>query len=167
MREHGAEHGADPDTIFVAGSSAGGQMAALAALTPNGPAFQPGFERADTAVTAAICLYGYFGNYYGQGEDSSPGACVRTDAPPFLVAQGDRDTHSPRFVEIARGFVEELRDVSSNPVVYAELPWGQHAFDVFHSIRFEAVVDGIEAFTAWVRSTRVRSRAGGAGDFAE
>jgi acetyl esterase/lipase len=42
--------------------------------------------------------------------------------------------------------------VSSNPVVYAELPGGQHAFDLFHSPRFEAVVDGIEAFAAWVRS---------------
>jgi hypothetical protein len=37
-------------------------------------------------------------------------------------------------------------------VVYAELPGAQHAFDVVHSIRFEAVVDGIEAFAAWVRS---------------
>jgi hypothetical protein len=37
-------------------------------------------------------------------------------------------------------------------VVYAELPGAQHAFDLFHSLRFEAVVDGIEAFAAWVRS---------------
>ena len=38
------------------------------------------------------------------------------------------------------------------PVVYAELPGGHHTFDLFHSIRFEAVVDGVEAFSAWVRS---------------
>jgi hypothetical protein len=36
--------------------------------------------------------------------------------------------------------------------VYAELSGGQHSFDLFHSIRFERVVDGIEAFAAWVRS---------------
>jgi hypothetical protein len=36
--------------------------------------------------------------------------------------------------------------------VYAELPKAQHAFDLFHSIRFETVVDAIEAFAAWVRS---------------
>ncbi len=41
---------------------------------------------------------------------------------------------------------------SSNPVVYAELPGAQHTFDMFHSLRFVAVIDGIEAFTAWVRS---------------
>ncbi len=141
VREHGAEYGADPDLMFVAGSSAGGHLAALAALT-------------DTSVVAAICVYGYLGNYYGLGAESSPGAYVRSDAPPFLVVQGDRDTYSPRFVEIARDFADTLRDASSNPVIYAELPGAQHAFDVVHSIREEAVVDGIEAFAAWVRSTR-------------
>ena len=55
-------------------------------------------------------------------------------------------------VEDARHFVEQLRDVSSNPVVYAELPGAQHTFDLFHSLRFEAVVDAIEAFAAWVRT---------------
>ena len=35
---------------------------------------------------------------------------------------------------------------SANPVVYAELPGAQHGFDFFYSIRFEAVIDGIEAF---------------------
>jgi acetyl esterase/lipase len=44
--------------VFVAGSSAGGHLTAMAALTPNDAGFQPGFERADTSVTAAICLYG-------------------------------------------------------------------------------------------------------------
>ena len=56
------------------------------------------------------------------------------------------------FVEDARRFVARLRSTSSNPVVYAELPGAQHTFDLFHSLRFERVVDGIEAFAAWVRS---------------
>jgi hypothetical protein len=40
--------------------------------------------------------------------------------------------------------------------VYAELPGAQHSFDLFHSIRFETLIDGIEAFAAWVRSTNSR-----------
>jgi hypothetical protein len=52
-------------------------------------------------------------------------------------------------VDDALVFVERLRGTSSNPVVYTELPGAQHAFDPFHSIRFETVVDAIEAFTAW------------------
>jgi acetyl esterase/lipase len=73
---------------------------------------------------------------------------------PFFVTQGDRETYSPEFVAIARRFAQKLRDPSPNPVVYAELPGGQHSFDLFHSLRFEAVVDATEAFAAWVRSTR-------------
>jgi hypothetical protein len=36
--------------------------------------------------------------------------------------------------------------------VYAELPGAQHAFDLFHSPRCEAVIDAIEAFAAWARA---------------
>ncbi|MFG3516881.1 hypothetical protein [Streptomyces bobili] len=60
-------------------------------------------------------------------------------------------------VEGARNFVDQLRRASDSTVVYAELPGGQHAFDVFHSPRFEAVVDGVEAFAAWVLATAQRT----------
>ena len=156
VREHGQEYGADPMIVFVAGSSAGGHLASFAALTPNDPAFQPGFEAADTSVSAAISLYGYYGSLDTERQPSSPLDYVDAKAPPFFVAHGDRDTLV--LVDDARHFVEQLRSASSQPVVYAELPGGQHTFDLFHSIRFETVVDAIEAFTAWVRS-RIASSA--------
>ena len=136
----------------MAGSSAGANLAATAALTPNDPRFQAGFEAADTTVTAAVCLYAYYGNYHGgdPGQASSPLAYVRADAPPFFVAHGDRDMLVP--VADAREFVTSLRSVSANPVVYAELPGGQHTFDLYRSIRFGWVVNGIEAFAEWART---------------
>ena len=150
-REHGHKYGADPAMLFVAGSSAGGHLAALAALTPNDPTFQPGFEHAETSVTAAICLYGYYGPLdSNERPPSSPQAYLGPHAPPFFVTHGDQDPLVP--VEDARRFVQRLRSNSANPVVYAELPGAQHAFDPFHSIRFETVVDAIEAFAAWMRS---------------
>ncbi len=152
VRGRADEYGVDPASVFVAGSSAGGHMASIAALTPNDPAFQPGFEGADTSVAAAISLYGYLGTSDGRDPRSSAQAHVRTDAPPFFLAQGDRDTYSRGFVSISRDFASKLRDSSANPVVCAELPDAQHSFDIFHSIRFETVVYGVEAFTAWVRS---------------
>jgi len=142
VREHGPEHGADPSLVFVAGSSAGGYLASMAALTANDPSLQPGFEAADTSVTAVVSLYGYYGST-GPGR-TSPMAYDGRGAPPFFVVHPDRDALV--VVEDARCFVESLRKGSASPVVYAELPGAQHAFDFFYSIRFEAVIDGIEAF---------------------
>ncbi|MFJ7947216.1 alpha/beta hydrolase [Streptomyces sp. NPDC096354] len=159
-REHAAEYGADPSRLFVAGSSAGSNMAAHCALTPNDPVYQPGFESADTSVTAAICLYGYYGYFFGEEPDVTPSpnqpyAYLNPGAPPFLIAHGTKDALAT--VEGARYFVDQLRRVSDNTVVYAELPGGQHAFDLFHSARFEAVVDGVEAFAAWVLAAPQRT----------
>ncbi|MFE4464466.1 alpha/beta hydrolase [Oerskovia sp. NPDC056781] len=159
VREHGASYGADPHRVLVAGSSAGAHLASLAALTPGDPRFQPGFEDADTSVVGAVCLYGYFGEYYGSGRDqcveSAPGAYRRSSAPPFLVVHGDQDTLVP--VDGARQFVADLREISTSPVVYAELPGAQHGFDLFHSVRFDAVVTAVEEFADRVVVARDRA----------
>ena len=102
VREHGPEYGADPSVVFVAGSSAGGHLASMAALTANDPSLQPGFEEADTSVTAVVSLYGYYGPA-GPGR-SSPMALDGHGAPPFFVAHPDRDTLV--VVDDARRFVE-------------------------------------------------------------
>jgi acetyl esterase/lipase len=154
-REHGADFGADPSTLFVGGSYAGAHLASFAGLTPNDPAYQPGFASADTSVTAVVALYGWYGNVdSGQRDPSSPLGVLREDAPPFFVTHGDKDplVH----VDGARQFVRRLREASRGPVVYAELPGAHHSFDLFHSPRFEAVVDGVEAFAEWVRATADR-----------
>ncbi len=157
VRQHGAAYGADPSVLIVAGSSAGAHLAAMAALTPGDPAFQPGFEQADTSVSAAVCLYGYYGDREPDGpRPSSPRAYARADAPPFLIAHGASDPLLP--ASSAASFADTLRRVSASPVVYAQLPAAQHSFDLFHSIRFEQVIDGIQAFTAWVLSARDHPR---------
>ena len=179
VREHAAEYDADPALIVVAGGSAGGHLAALAGLTQNDPEYQAGFEKADTSVAAVVSLYGAYDlldrhrvrpdrfqiEFLQKGvlkcspeespdawEKASPYGRVNPDAPPFFVAHGRND--SLLFCEDAQFFVEALRAVSRQPVVYAELPGGQHAFDTFHSIRSMAVIDGVAGFLEWVRSSR-------------
>lgn len=154
-RTHADRHGIDPDTIVVAGSSAGAHLTAMLALTPNAPRFQPGFEDLDTTIAAGVGLYGYYGPLDDEDPSSSPLAHTRADTPPFCVIHGDHDTYTP--VEGARRFVAGLRASSTNPVAYAELPGAQHSFDLFHSIRFEIVIDAIESFTASVRARSVGS----------
>lgn len=153
VRSHGREYGADPAKLFLSGGSAGGNLAAMAALTQNQARYQPGLERADTSVTGVASFYGWYGGYYGMGGPESEVGLLghpAAGAPPFFVAHGPDD--SLAHVESARRFVRHLRSGSKAPVVYAELPGAQHTFDLFHSLRSAAVVDGVEAFTAWVLS---------------
>ena len=174
VREHGHEYGADPGFLVVTGGSAGGQIAALCGLTADDPQWQPGFEDADTSVQAVAPYYGVYDLQNETGTtaarvrasrllarlvmktkdpavyaSASPVAQVR-DAPPFLVVHGANDTLVP--VEEARLLVQRLREVSSEPVLYLELPGTQHAFDVFPSIRSDAVVRAVARFCELARA---------------
>jgi acetyl esterase/lipase len=152
-RTDGREHGVCPETIVLSGSSAGGQLTAMAALTANDPHFQPGFEQADTSIAAGIGLGGYYGGLDGDDASTTSPLARHGPTPPFFVIHGDGDTSAPPAG--ARRLADHLRSLSDAVVAYAELPGGQHAFDLFGSIRFEAVVDGIEVFTAWLRDQRL------------
>jgi acetyl esterase/lipase len=174
VHEHGADYGADPGFLVLTGGSAGGHLTALAALTQNAPQWQPGFEDADTSVTACVPYYGVYdlANETGSAagrlrekrvlatlvmktrdravyEAASPLAQVG-QAPPMFVIHGRNDTLVP--VQEARLFVERLRAVSSEPVVYLELPGTEHAFDVFPSIRSDHVVRAVARFCELVRT---------------
>jgi acetyl esterase/lipase len=178
VRAHVGEHGGDPGFLAITGGSAGGHLAALAALTPHVAAFQPGFENADTSVAAAVPLYGVYDFLDRDGvanpklegllaravfktsladdraawDLASPMSHVGPDAPPFFLLHGANDTVVP--VEQARAFAGRLRDASRQPVVYAELPRAQHAFEMLPSVRAHHTVHAIERFLAYVRTER-------------
>lgn len=178
VKTHIAEYGGDPDFVAITGGSAGGHLSSLAALTPNDPRFQPGFEDADTRVQAAVPFYGVYdftrfedAMHPSMPElleqmvvkqrlttnrqpyvDASPVTHVSADAPPFFVLHGRNDSLVP--VEQGRGFVERLREVSTAPVVYAELPFTQHAFDIFGSARAAHAAVAVEQFLAEIYARR-------------
>jgi dipeptidyl aminopeptidase/acylaminoacyl peptidase len=85
-------------------------------------------------------------------EQASTISHIGPHAPPFFVLHGTNDTLVP--VEQARTFVDELRKESNQPVVYAELPGAQHAFEIFPSVRTHATVHAVERFLAVIRSER-------------
>jgi acetyl esterase/lipase len=59
------------------------------------------------------------------------------------------------FIDDAHALVQELRAVAHNPVVYAEVPGAQHAFDLFHSVRADATVNAIGRFLAFIYSAHI------------
>ncbi|HTY31590.1 alpha/beta hydrolase [Mycobacterium sp.] len=176
-----ADCGGDPNFIAITGGSAGGHLSALAALTPNDPQFQPGFEDADTKVQAAVPFYGIYdftrlddslhammpglliksiikqrpATNLQTFIDASPIHHVNADAPPFFVLHGQND--SLAFVEQARAFTTKLREVSNRPVVYAELPLTQHAFDIFGSARAVHAAVAVEQFLAEVYTAQLKA----------
>ena len=83
---------------------------------------------------------------------ASPATHVSADAPPFFVLHGRNDSLVP--VEQARGFVARLREVSRRPVVYAELPFTQHAFDMLGSVRAAHAAVAVEQFLAEIYATQ-------------
>jgi len=165
------DYGGNAGFIAVTGGSAGGHLTALLALTPNDPAFQPGFENSDTNVQAAVPFYGVFDwtnrdqLQHNSGmkriledqivkqtlaaaptlfENASPLLRITNAAPPFMIVHGDQDSLVP--IGLGRVFAAELSTASDNAVVYLEVPGAQHAFDVFASPRSEHTKLGVARF---------------------
>jgi acetyl esterase/lipase len=128
VRAHAGGYGAEPGTLFVAGSSAGANLAIRAVC------------EGETGIAGLICRYGYYG-----------GLAPRSELPPMLVVHGENDTRPP--AAPARAFAEQARAVSSHPVSYAELPGAYHDFDMYESIRSAAVNTAVEQFTARVSTS--------------
>ncbi|UXA18774.1 alpha/beta hydrolase [Mycobacterium sp. SMC-4] len=184
VKTHIAEYGGDPDFIAITGGSAGGHLSSLTALTPNDPRYQPGFEDVDTRVHAAVPFYGVYdftrfddamhpsmpelleqmvikqphSTSLAAYADASPVNYVAADAPPFFVLHGRNDSLVP--VEQARAFVAKLQDASTQPVVYAELPYAQHAFDMLGSARAAHAAVAVEQFLAEIYANRHPAQAG-------
>jgi acetyl esterase/lipase len=178
IKENIADYGGDPDFVAITGGSAGGHLTALAALTPNDPQWQPGFEDADTSVVAAVPIYGRYDWFSKEGSgrpefisilqrfivkkrfsanrqvylDASPITKVRPDAPPFFILHGENDSIIP--VGEGREFAEALAQKSDEVVVYSEIPHAQHAFDFFGSPHGHFTATAVAHFLDWVKARR-------------
>jgi acetyl esterase/lipase len=183
IRLHGAEYGADPNFVCVTGGSAGGHLAALAAVSANDPRFQPGFEAVDTRLAAAVPFYGVYDFLDRFGirgwqkmepflartvlkctpeenrelwEAASPIAHVSAEAPPFLLVHGTHD--SLTWLDEMRAFERALSEKSRQPVLTLELEGAQHAFDIFHSPRSAHAVRAVTAFLEHVHAAHRLAR---------
>jgi acetyl esterase/lipase len=180
VRENIADYGGDPDFIAITGGSAGGHLASLAALTPNDPTFQPGFEDADTTVQAAVPYYGVYDFTNAETmhelmlpfleqfvmrarynetperfEAASPITYVHNQAPPFFVLHGEKDELVP--CSQARTFCAAMRDAGAPTVAYAELANAHHAFDILSTVRSRLAANAVADFLGIVYGQRESS----------
>lgn len=151
----------DSPFLAVAGASAGGHLASLAALTGS-------------PVDAVVSLYGAYDWCSRAGlialgtgalasavvvqrwglaalRDASPIYQVHADAPPFMIVQGDRDHLTP--AAGARRFCRALSEVSRARTDYVEVRGG-HAFDLVRSAATTRALTAIDGFLDDVRSGR-------------
>jgi len=163
--------GGDRNFVAVAGTSAGGHLAALAGLTAGDPEMQRDLpEGSDTSVDAVVGIYGRYdwedkstverarfvdflervvvkrkiARHPEIFRKASPIARTHADAPPFLVIHGSGDTVIP--VQQARDFVQKLRGESRSVVGYVELPGAGHGFDMTDGARTGSTATAIGLF---------------------
>jgi acetyl esterase/lipase len=175
VREQVADYGGDPDFVAITGGSAGGHLAALAALTGEDEDYRP---QSGTAAPIRACVP-FDGPYdfdnslglYPPGEmrlverfvvkeslagnptlyqRGAPLARVHQDAPPFLIVQGTSDNLV--FPAESREFVDRMRNTSPAVVAYVEVPRAQHAFDAVPSVRTGHVITGVGRFLTHIHS---------------
>ena len=183
VRENIADYGGDPDFLAITGGSAGGHLASLAALTPNDPAFQPGFEGADTTVQAVAPYYGVYdftdfdnmhelmlpflehfvmkARYAEEPERfkaASPISYAHSEAPPFFVLHGEKDELVPSGQ--ARAFTAALREAGAASVSYAELANAHHAFDITPTVRSRLAANAVADFLGVIYGRRASSLLG-------
>ncbi len=165
LRSHAAEYHLDPNRVVAAGSSAGGELAALLALAPTGPAGLP--DPKPLPVAAAIILNGVFDlhadvhviNRYLGGDcqsipaictDASPGDHIHAGAPPFFIGHGTADKVVP-YAE-AQSFIARLRTARNTATPFTaeggpHMYWEKKPF-------YAANLAAIESFLAQAFSTR-------------
>lgn len=172
--------GGDRNFVAIAGTSAGGHLAALAGLTANDPALQGELpEGSDTSVDAVVGIYGRYdwednkstvervrfvdflerivvrrkiAKHPDVFRQASPIARVHSEAPPFLVVHGTGYSVIP--VDQARSFVDRLKGVSRSVVTYVELPGAGHGFDMTDGTRTASASTAIGLFLNHIHRNR-------------
>jgi acetyl esterase/lipase len=158
FRAHAAEYNLDPFRIAVAGSSAGGELAALVGLAQNDTAshveaaivFNGALDLTlpdpKTSLPSVVTTYlgGQCQSIMETCKAASPQYQVHAGAPPFYVGHGDQDQSVP-FAE-AVAFTNALK-AAGVPVEFFQANGGKHTY--WSDPRFySANLDAVKAFLA-------------------
>jgi dienelactone hydrolase len=179
VKKNVATYGGDPERVVIAGGSAGGQLAALAALSASDPTWRPVdlTDVTDWSVRGAMAFYGVLemtgdeAHWRGLGRGLRILLERRIVQVPFAGNEALYRAMSPYHrigadappffvvqgrndtlvdVQVARDFVTRFREVAHAAMYYVELPFTQHAFDISASPRTSATTRAAVAFAEYV-----------------
>jgi acetyl esterase/lipase len=178
-------YGGDQNFVALTGGSAGGHLVALAALASGLAALKPGFEKADCRVDACVPVYGVYDFLDRKAAMSdgieelqsflamlvmpgpveqdkalwdrvSPMSHMHGDAPPMLILHGRHDALAD--FDSAQVFAKTLSQVSSNKVIFAALPSGQHAYDIAYAPPTSEHVRAVYRFLESARKQKTKTQ---------
>jgi len=150
VRDNAGTYGADADIVSIAGDSAGGHLAMMAAYTVGDAAFAPSCDVADAPVASVMTWFapmdlaglvdesdmpvyadeavtGLLGDDAGRDafEAASPISHVAAGLPPTMIVQGAADRLIPQ--EQGAAMADAL-DAAGVPVTLVDVPWAHHSF---------------------------------------
>jgi acetyl esterase/lipase len=166
LHEHAADLGVDPGRTFLWGASAGGHLAALAALARETPSIAGvvcwypitdllAFDHESPDIYEAHLVGGPIGEHLDLARIASPVTHVRGDAPPFLLQHGDRDTWVA--VDQSVRLAAALRAAGA-AVELEVVPGADHFFDGADDV--EAIFDRALAFLSGIAGAEGRRPSG-------
>lgn len=133
LADHHEEYGANIDSVFVSGGSAGGHLANAVALGLASGQYTDLLDERLT-VNGIIPIYpanGLAGYQDITGEDElvDPALLVTEDSPPALVYQGQHDTIvNP---QVSENFKDAYLENNNSEIAIIRTPYGEHASDLY------------------------------------
>lgn len=127
--------GANLDSVFISGGSAGGQLANAVALASSSENYD---ELIDSriSVKGLIPLYpandlSHFRDIGGQDALVDPALLAEEDSPPALLFQGDKD--GIVVPQVSRNFRDAYLAKNNNDIAIIWMPYGAHVSDIYFS----------------------------------
>lgn len=133
LADNHTDYGANIDSVFVSGGSAGGQLATALALASASGEY-PDLIDPRITVNGLIPFYpannlSQYRNIGGTTELVDPKQLVDEDSPPALLFQGDRDGFvDPRVPQILK---ETYLEQNNDEIAIIWMPYGAHASDLY------------------------------------
>ncbi|NLI70918.1 MAG: alpha/beta hydrolase fold domain-containing protein [Firmicutes bacterium] len=132
LEKHAADFGANLDSVFISGGSAGGHLSTALALGSDSGNYPELFS---PALTIKGFIPFYPGNdcdllheIGGSGEWMDVKTLVRADSPPCLIFQGSHDTLVPP--EVSHSFQDRYEDAGAGKCAVLLMPLAGHAADL-------------------------------------